>query len=451
MTNIAAIFKAYDIRGKVGSELTEDLVRRVGQSFGQWLPHDGPVVVGHDMRPDSGQLAEALARGITEAGRDVIDIGMVTSDMAVFGVTHFGAAGAAIITASHNPGEYNGIKLFDDTPKTIGLDQGLDLIRDGAIGKTTPQVAAIPGAVTHEDLINPWVDYCLEFVDISNFKSVPVAIDCGNGMAGVVLEKLLPRLPFTTEKLYFEPDGTFPNHEANPQKLETLADLQKTVKEKSRYLGIAFDGDGDRMAMIDETGRPVSGSEMMSLLASKYTAMPSPSFVYEVRTSRTVVDRLETQGFTAIRSKAGRSNIGEVMRRHNAVFGGETTGHFFFKDYWSNDSGMLSMLVALEQIFAQDRPLSELITSAHSTNPMIPETNFEVADAQATLQQLSETFAGNEQDWLDGLSVSVPGGWFNLRASNTEPVVRLNAEAADQASLDTLVAQVTAVIEGSSA
>lgn len=187
----------------------------------------------------------------------------------------------------------------------------------------------------------------------------------------------------------------------------------------------------------------------MSLLASKYTAMPSPSFVYEVRTSRTVVDRLETQGFTAIRSKAGRSNIGEVMREHDAIFGGETTGHFFFKDYWSNDSGMLSMLIALEQIFSQDLPVSQLISSAHTTSPMIPETNFEVVDAKATLQQLSETFAGNEQDWLDGLSVSLKdGSWFNLRASNTEPVVRLNAEASDQTALDNLVAQVTAVIEG---
>ena len=442
MGDIANIFKAYDIRGKVGSELSEELVERVGQSFAQWLATDGVVVVGHDMRPDSRQLADALARGVTLAGRNVIDIGMVTSDMAVFGVTHFQAAGAAIITASHNPGEYNGIKLFDSTPKTIGLDQGLDAVRDGALSQTRPDVAAVPGTVTHEDLVDAWVDYCLGFVDTSRFKPVNIAIDCGNGMAGVVLEKLLPRLPFTVEKLYFEPDGTFPNHEANPQKLETLKDLQAAVRAKSCYLGVAFDGDGDRMAMIDETGRPVAGSEMMSLLAGKYLEAPEPSFVYEVRTSRTVVTRLESRGYQSIRSKAGRSNIGEVMRANNAVFGGETTGHFFFKDYWSNDSGMLSMLVALEQIFTQDGPLSEMVFTSHTTNPMIPETNFEVADPKAMLEKVSKAFAEYEQDWLDGLSVTLPDGWFNLRASNTEPVMRLNAEMVTQAGLESLVQRI---------
>jgi len=277
---------------------------------------------------------------------------------------------------------------------------------------------------------------------------VPIAIDCGNGMAGVVLEKLLPRLPFTVEKLYFDPDGTFPNHEANPQKLETLRDLQAAVQEKGCYLGIAFDGDGDRMAMMNEKGEPITGSEMMSLLASKYTDVAGPSFVYEVRTSRTVVKRLEAKGFTAIRSKAGRSNIGEVMREHNAVFGGETTGHFFFKDYWSNDSGMLSMLVALEQIFTRDGSVSEMISASHTTSPMIPETNFEVADPPAMLQKVSEAFSEYEQDWLDGLSVTLPNGWFNLRASNTEPVMRLNAEASDENALASLVEKLKELIQG---
>ncbi|MGB4800413.1 MAG: phosphomannomutase/phosphoglucomutase [Candidatus Saccharimonadales bacterium] len=446
MGDIADIFKAYDIRGKVGTELTEALTQRIGTSFAAWLPAAGPVVVGHDMRPDSRQLADALAAGVTAAGRDVIDIGMVTSDMAVFGVTYFQAAGAAIITASHNPGEYNGIKLFDNTPKTIGLDQGLAAVRDGALAADAPTPATQAGGSTQEDLVDPWVEYCLSFVDISKFKPVNIAIDCGNGMAGVVLEKLLPRLPFTVEKLYFDPDGTFPNHEANPQKLETLKDLQATVQAKDCYLGVAFDGDGDRMAMIDENGQPITGSEMMSLLATKYVKTPSPSFVYEVRTSRTVVKRLEANGFTSIRSKAGRSNIGEVMREHNAVFGGETTGHFFFKDYWSNDSGMLSMLVALEEIFTQDRPVSEMISAAHTTSPMIPETNFEVADPKAMLQKVSEAFGEYEQDWLDGLSVSLPSGWFNLRASNTEPVMRLNAEASDENALAELVDKVKSLI-----
>lgn len=446
MTDIASIFKAYDIRGKVGSELSEDLVERVGKSFGVWLSQDGAVVVGHDMRPDSRHLADALARGLTNSGHDVIDIGMVTSDMAVFGVTHYQAAGAAIVTASHNPGEYNGIKLFDDTPKTIGLDQGLDVIRDHALAEDQPPAAAQAGVIRHEELIDAWVEYCLEFVDTTLFPAAHIAIDCGNGMAGVVLEKLLPKLPFTVERLYFEPDGTFPNHEANPQKIETLTELQAVVREKNCALGIAFDGDGDRMAMIDETGRPISGSEMMSLLAARYMDTKDPSFVYEVRTSRTVVRHLERCGFRAIRSKAGRSNIGEVMRSEDAVFGGETTGHFFFRDYHSNDSGMLSMMVALEQIFSQKKPVSTFVSEHHATSPMIPETNFEVTDANDTLARIATQFSDLPQDSLDGLSITGDGWWFNIRKSNTEPLIRLNAEADSQVELEKLVDTITTLI-----
>lgn len=447
MPDLANIFKAYDIRGKVGSELSESLVESVGLSFSGWLKADGPVVVGHDMRPDSRQLADALIEGVLSAGRDVVDIGMVTSDMAVFGVEHFQAAGAAIVTASHNPGEYNGIKLFDNTPKTIGLDQGLDAIRDAALDDAEALHSEIRGTTHAQDITDEWVDYCLAFVDTSVFKPARIAIDCGNGMAGVVLEKLLPKLPFTVDKLYFEPDGTFPNHEANPQKLETLAELQQTVKANECVLGVAYDGDGDRMAMIDENGRPISGSEMMSLLANKYADSPDPSFVYEVRTSRAIVKKLQDKHYRAIRSKAGRSNIGEVMREHDAVFGGETTGHFFFKDYWSNDSGMLSMMVALEQIFKHTKPLSQLIADEHATNPMIPETNFAVDDADAALKRIADAFSEKEQDTLDGLSVSGDDWWFNIRKSNTEPLVRLNAEAKTQEELDSLLTRLKPLLE----
>ncbi len=446
MSGIASIFKAYDIRGKVGTELSEELVEKVGQSFAKWLKSPGPIVIGHDMRPDSRQLADAFIRGALRAERDVIDIGMVTSDMAVFGVEHFSAAGAAIITASHNPGEYNGIKLFDNTPKTIGLEQGLAAIRDDVLNDQELVENSQSGSLTKQAILDEWVDYCLDFVNTATFTPSKIAIDCGNGMAGIVLEKLLTRLPFDVKKLFFEPDGTFPNHEANPQKLETLADLQKTVRENECVLGIAFDGDGDRMAMIDENGMPVTGSEMMSLLASKYSDTARPSFVYEVRTSRAIVKKLEEKGFHSIRSKAGRSNIGEVMRANNAVFGGETTGHFFFKDYWSNDSGMLSMMVALEQIFQQTKPFSELIREEHATNPMIPETNFEVENADNSITAISHAFAEYPQDTLDGLSITGDGWWFNIRKSNTEPLIRLNAEADTQQKLGEIVSKVTALI-----
>lgn len=428
------IFKAYDIRGKVPSELSDEVATRVGAAFSSWLPSSGAVVIGRDMRPDSESLARAFAAGIVSSGRDVIDIGMVTSDMAVFAIKHFSAAGAAIITASHNPGEYNGIKLFDDSPKTIGLDQGLDVIRDEALG-SQQQTTRAPGTSITKNIVDEWVDFCLGFIDIKALKPLHIVIDAGNGMAGAVLPTLLKKLPFSVDELYFTPDGTFPNHQANPQNIETLKDLRHKISEVGADLGIAFDGDGDRMAMVDEHGRPVTGSEMMSLLAQKYINESSPSFIYEVRTSRTVVSRLEARGFTATRSKAGRSNIGEVMREHNAVFGGETTGHFFFKDYWCNDSGLISMLLALEQICKSGKPLSELITQEHATNEMIPETNFAVSDADAVIAAVKAQYKNYPSDTLDGLSITGDTWWLNIRKSNTEPLIRLNAEASDEATL----------------
>lgn len=441
--DVSHIFKAYDIRGKVPSELSANLVSRIGEAFSQWLPAQGAVVVGRDMRPDSEELANALIAGVIRSGRAVIDIGMVTSDMAVFAVKHFNASGAAIITASHNPGEYNGIKLFDDTPKTIGLDQGLDSIRDAALSPKQAAAAKTPGTVSIKNCTDDWVAFALEFIDTTTLTPLHIVIDAGNGMAGAVLPTLLKKLPFTVEELYFTPDGTFPNHQANPQDLETLKDLQSKIAQTNADLGIAFDGDGDRMAMVDERGRPVTGSEMMSLLAHKYKGTPSPSFVYEVRTSRTVVSRLEKNGFTSIRSKAGRSNIGEVMREHDAVFGGETTGHFFFRDYWSNDSGLISMLLALEQICQSRTSLSELISKEHSTSEMIPETNFAVSNADMVISSVKKHYSDYPSDQLDGLSVSGDTWWLNLRKSNTEPLIRLNAEAQEKNVLDDIVATIS--------
>lgn len=443
-SSLSHIFKAYDIRGKVPSELSPQLSERVGLAFSNWLNSTGPVVIGRDMRPDSKDLADAMIEGILKTGRDVVDIGMVTSDMAVFAVKHLRASGAAIITASHNPGEYNGIKLYDDTPKTIGLDQGLDEIRDAAL-KSEKAQDTTKGVCSTKDLTDAWIDFCLEFIDVKKLRPLHVVIDTGNGMAGAILPKLLAKLPFSVTELFFELDGTFPNHQANPQNLDTLRDLQEVVAKEHAAIGIAFDGDGDRMAMVDENGKPVTGSEMMSLLASKYASLEDPSFVYEVRTSRTAVKRLEATKFRGVRSKAGRSNIGEVMRDNDAVFGGETTGHFFFKDYWFNDSGLISMLIALEVICSQDQPLSEFITTHHKTDLMIAETNFEVADADAVINEVKNRFSEYTQDSLDGLSVIADSWWLNLRKSNTEPLIRLNAEAADSTKLHELVDTISGI------
>lgn len=399
------------------------------------------------MRPDSKTLAEALIEGIVNSQRDVINIGMVTSDMAVFAIKHLDASGAAIITASHNPGEYNGVKLYDSTPKTIGLDQGLDSIRDSALSSTQPPRSEHPATVKTISLIDEWVDFALGKIDSSKIPVLKIAIDAGNGMAGTVLPTLLKKLPqLTVEQLYFTPDGTFPNHLANPQDLSTLKDLQNTIITKQLDLGVAFDGDGDRMAMVDEAGVPISGSEMFSLLASKYITADT-SFVHEVRTSRVVVQRLESQsGSKAVRSKSGRSNIGELMSANSSVFGGETTGHFFFKEYWNNDSGLLAMLIALEQISAsQVQPVSALIQK-HATGAMAPETNFSVTNADQTISAIAQHFEQYTQDTLDGLSVAEEDWWFNIRKSNTEPLIRLNAEAATTEKLEQLINSITEVI-----
>jgi phosphomannomutase len=447
------IFKAYDVRGKVGTELTNDLAKKIGLAFGGWLTESGPVVVGYDMRPDSKELAENLIAGLNLSGRDTIEIGMVTSDMAVFAIKHLDASGAAIVTASHNPGEYNGIKLYDAEPKTIGLDQGLDTIRDLSLSAELEQryISADKGSRTSQNIDEAWVDFCLKFVDLNSFKPIKIVIDAGNGMAGKILPTLLKRLPFDADELYFEPDGTFPNHPANPQVLSNLEDLISTIRESEAYLGIAFDGDGDRMAMVDENGSPITGSEMMSLLASKYLGSPEPKFVYEVRTSQVVASKLKSKGYEGIISKAGRSNIGAVMRREDAIFGGETTGHFFFKDYWFNDSGLISMLVALEQIFKVGggiTPVSKIIASEHSTGFMIPETNFELEDKFRVIKAIEDAFPNAKVDRLDVLTLNFPSGaWLNLRPSNTEPLLRLNAEAPTEEELKELVSRVEQIIE----
>lgn len=446
-SSLSSIFKAYDIRGKVGSELSNDLCQSVGVAFSSWLTaQDKPLIVGYDMRPDSKDLAESLIAGIVQTGRNVINLGMITSDMAVFAINYLEGAGAAVITASHNPGDYNGIKLYDDTPQTVGLEQGLNVIRDNALSNQPAEHSQKKGGVTARKLTTEWIDYCLTFIDVKNLRPLHIAIDAGNGMAGEILPAMLKKLPLTVEELYFTPDGTFPNHLANPQDLQTLKDLQAKVKHANCALGVAFDGDGDRMAMIDEMSRPVSGSEMMSLLAQKFlNSEQTPTMIYEVRTSKAVVKKLEARGFKALCSKAGRSHIGSLMRKKHAVFGGETSGHFFYKKYSYNDSGMISMLLALEQICLEQDPLSEIIKNKHSTDSMISETNFEVDSPDGVIEKIAAHYSQHPQDRLDGLTVNGDTWWLNIRKSNTEPLIRLNAEAKQQSDLDAVVATISTI------
>ncbi len=448
MDAINNIFKAYDVRGKVGSELNADVANRIGKAFADWLPTEGAVAVGRDMRPDSGELADNLIEGLRQQGRDVIDLGEITSDMSYFAVGKYELAGAAMITASHNPGLYNGIKLYRDQVIPVGLDSGLDAIRDAVISEIFKPAAGEPGALSQKDIVEDWIQHCLEIVPVE-FKPYKIAVDAGNGMAGKIFPELEPYVPFEVTEMYFELDGTFPNHEANPQKPENLKDLMRVVTEQKLDFGIAFDGDGDRAGFVDDLGRPVSGSDLISIVAKGYLErIPGAEIVHEVRTSLATRQLISEWGGKPYRTKAGRVSIGAVMRERGAPFGGETTGHLFFQENYFADSGLLAALMVIASLQQSGKKLSTLIDEYHRY-VTITETNFEVEDTATVLVKLKEAFKDQKQDELDGLSVEFANGtWFNIRASNTEPVIRLNAEAPTQTELDTLITKITGIVKG---
>lgn len=441
-----AIFKAYDVRGKVGSELTPAVTKKIGQAFAQWLPEAGPVAVGRDMRPDSAELAAALIEGLRAQGRDVWDIGEVTSDMIYFAVGANNLAGGVMITASHNPGEYNGIKFCGEAAKPVGESTGLYEVRDLALANDFPASAAA-GQLIQKDVVEDWVQHVLSFVDTNKLQPLKLAVDAGNGMAGKIFPELEPYVPFEVEELYFELDGTFPNHIANPLEPKNLVDVQAAIIEKNCDAGVAFDGDGDRAVLLDEKGEPLSGTVLTALLAEHFLALnPGATILYNAICGRAAVDAIAKAGGNGIRTRVGHSFIKNDMRTHQAVFAGEHSGHYYFKDNYMADSGLIAAVIGLYILSTSGKKLSELATPYREAYIQIPETNFEVADKEAVLAVLAETFKDAKTDTLDGLTVSFDDAWFNVRPSNTEPLLRLNAEAKTQARLDELVAKVTAII-----
>lgn len=440
------IFKAYDIRGKVGTELQPQLIEKVGFAFSKWLPNDGPVAIGRDMRPDSQELAEALIRGINSAGREAIDIGEVTSDMIYFATGNLELAGGAMITASHNPGEYNGIKFCREEAKPVGQDSGLFEIRDQA-KLLTDFTATSNRAVTEKDVTTKWVEHVLSFIDKDSLKPLRIAADAGNGMAGKILPHLEKFLPFEVHKMFYELDGTFPNHIANPLEEKNLIDIKKAIAEKNLDAGIAFDGDGDRAVLIDENGVALSGTVMTALLADYFLKKnPGAIILCNAICGQAAIDTINRAGGTAIRTRVGHSFIKGDMRKHNALFAGEHSGHYYFKDNFMADSGLIAATIALSILSNSGKKLSELVAPYREAFVSIEETNFTVEDKQAVIGRLSSHFANHGQEQLDGLTVRFPKGWFNVRPSNTEPLLRLNAEASDSVSLEEIVGQAKAVI-----
>ena len=436
------IFKAYDIRGKVGSELNSDVANRVGKALADWLPKEGPVAVGYDMRPDSEELAESLITGLLEQGREVWNIGRVASDMIYFVVGHFELAGGAVVTASHNPGEYNGIKLCREMAGGIALDTGLDEIRD-ATAANEFSAADKQGEVVSKDIMEAWVDHAIGFLDTDNLKSYKVAVDAANGMAGMVMPYVQKRLPFEVTELYYELDGTFPNHEANPLKPETLLDLQRTITDNGLDFGIAFDGDGDRAVLVDELGEPVSGSVLTAILAEYFLKKkPGSTVLHNAICSNIVPETILANGGTPIRTRVGHTIIKNEMAKTNAIFAGEHSAHYYFEDNFKADSGLIDALAGIDLLNKSGLPLSQL-AEKYRVYLNIAETNFEVEDKEGTMKKVAKSFDDAEVDWLDGVTVRLADdSWFNLRPSNTEPLLRMNAEAKTQQQLDALVEQV---------
>lgn len=444
--NLADVFKAYDVRGKVGSELNVESVGLMGQALGQWLPESGIVAVGRDMRPDSAELAGAMIEGLRAQGRDVWDIGEVTSDMIYFAVGHFGLAGGAMITASHNPGEYNGIKFCREEAKPIGEESGLLEIRDLTLANSFPTDAPL-GNVVEKDVSEDWISHVLSFINTKELRPLNIAVDAGNGMAGKIFPELEPYVPFQVEEMYFELDGTFPNHIANPLIPENIVDLQNEVKSKELDAGVAFDGDGDRAVLIDENGEPLSGTVMTALLAEYFLDKnPGATILYNAICGRAVPDTIENSGGTGVRTRVGHSFIKSYMREHDAMFAGEHSGHYYFRDNFMADSGLIAAVIALYILSKSNKPLSKLVEKYRKAYVQIPETNFEVADKQTMIDKVAAAFLTEKQDKLDGLTVNFENGWFNVRPSNTEPVLRFNAEAKNKAELDQIVSKVTGIL-----
>ncbi|MEU5877313.1 phosphomannomutase/phosphoglucomutase [Spirillospora sp. NPDC047279] len=448
MGDLAKIFKAYDIRGIVPEELDAATAEAVGAAFVR-VTGASAVVTAHDMRESSVPLAEAFARGATGQGADVIEAGLGSTDLLYYASGSLDLPGA-MFTASHNPAKYNGLKLCRAGAKPIGRDTGLTEIRD-LVEAGVPPYDGKAGTVSQRDLLKGYADHLKTLVDLSGIRPLKVVVDAGNGMGGHTVPPVFEGLPIDLVPLYFELDGTFPNHEANPIEPENLRDLQAKVRETGADVGLAFDGDADRCFVVDERGEIVSPSAITALVAVRELAKhPGSRIVHNLITSKAVPEIVTEHGGEPVRTRVGHSFIKQTMAETGAVFGGEHSAHFYFKDFWFADSGMLAALHVLAALGEQDGPLSALLTE-YDRYPASGEINSEVADQDAATAKVRESFAGRPGvtiDELDGLTVGTDDWWFNLRPSNTEPLLRLNAEAADDETVAAIRDEVLAIVRG---
>jgi phosphomannomutase len=447
VADFSRLVKAYDIRGTVPDELNTRVARDVGALFVR-LTGASRLAVARDMRDSSPGLAAALADGAASAGADVLDAGLGSTDYAYY-VSGALDIPAAMVTASHNPAVYNGIKLCRAGAAPVGETSGLAQIRAWLEAGDIPAPASQPGAVTSQDLREDYARHLRSLVPLDDIRPLTVVADAGNGMAGHMVPAVLAGLPAELIPLYFELDGTFPNHEANPLEPGNLLDCQAKVRETGADIGLAFDGDADRCFFIDERGEPVPPSAIVGLVAARELAChPGSAIVHNVITSAAAVEIIREHGGTPVRSRVGHSFMKALMAEHDAVFGGEHSGHYYFRDFWRADTGMLTALHVLAALGGQDRPLSEL-TAEYTRYVSSGEINSHVEDVPAKLDEVEAawTLPGVSADRLDGLTVNLGDGrWFNLRPSNTEPLLRLNVEAPDDNAMTGLRDQVLALV-----
>ena len=429
----ASIFKAYDIRGLVDGEITSEFTFAVGAAFARFLKLErepGTVVIGEDMRPSSPTLADAFSAGVTSQGLDVIRIGLASTDMLYFAAGKLNLPGA-MFTASHNPAAYNGIKMCLSGARPIGKESGL-LTIEKFVNEGSPLALSQVGVERRQEMLEEYVSHLLQLVDLSQTRPLKIVIDAGNGMAGHTAPAVFSRLSADVTEMYYELDGTFPNHEANPIEPENLKDLQAEVKKKKADIGLAFDGDADRCFLVDEKGELVNPSALTALIATRELAKyPTSTIIYNLISSKAVREVVEENGGTAVRSRVGHSYIKKLMAETGAVFGGEHSGHFYFRDFWRADSGMLAALHAIAALGENEVPLSQLLAPFNRYFSS-GEINSKVSDAVASTKKIEDQYGamdGVELDHLDGLTVTGDTWWFNLRASNTEPLLRLNVEA----------------------
>ena len=442
------IVKAYDIRGTTPDEMNDDVAYALGVAFADFVKAP-TVLVGRDMRVTGESLAESFSRGVISRGVNVVNLGLASTDLVYFAAGSLDAPGA-MFTASHNPAEYNGIKFCLSGARPVGIDTGLATIRDAAkevlAGRGPADVAAF-GTIAERDMLNDFADHVVSFIDVDSLIPMKVVADTANGMGGLIVPVVFDRLPMMQlEVMYPELDGSFPNHPADPIQPANQRDLQARVVSGGFDIGLAFDGDADRVFVVDEQGRGVSGSTTTAILAAAVLrANPGATVLHNLICSRSVPEVITENGGVPVRTKVGHSNIKQVMAETGAVFGGEHSAHYYFLDNYRADSGIIATMFMLQELSRAQQPLSEL-RKPFERYEASGEINTSVSDAQVVMAEVAKAYSKFPQDWIDGLTVDCGDWWFNLRPSNTEPLLRLNLEASTRDDCDTYVAEVLSLV-----